>query len=441
MNKIFILLLLLISCNNIAQTKTDIEVLKKAYSAKDEHVFLANFPHNFEEFKATFGWDDKADKPNPLYSGANKYIEYFFQLASQAKYESYKSQLIDIAVNGTWQADAIGYFQLKLHNITETDKSFVSLLKKLDKKRAESFWRFYFDKEQLAYSPKLESVLDEPMKAQSMAVFTSIQKERHVDRLPVVYEIFDKDGYSNLRKEKSASSAVLEEVKSGESISVLNKTGDWWFIQTGSGSKGYMHKSRIRLKKKGSMDGANTINPNKPSAQCVFSDAASKFSYQIIATKFRDGGKVPSEVKITISDQKNKDQESAVIFKPEYWMKSDCSSISYLGKTKTNEGIENYHQFIVADYNFDGLEDFAILNYEGSNAGPQYVFFLQNNNKQFKKEDVFPLQGSFFPKSIDPKNKNLTISGPVGCCKINTTIYQLKPDSQWKMISSVEKKM
>lgn len=123
------------------------------------------------------------------------------------------------------------------------------------------------------------------------------------------------------------------------------------------------------------------------------------------------------------------------------WQKNNQTTDWILGKTKTNEGIENYHQFIVADYNFNGLEDFAILNYEASNAGPQYAFFLQNNKKQFKKQDAFPLQGSFFPKIIDPENKTLTISGPVGCCKINTTIYHLKPDNQWKMISSVEKKM
>jgi hypothetical protein len=445
MNKIFILILLFISCNNIAHTKTNPGTLKKAYLAKDEKVFLENFPGKFKDFKAIFGWDDKVNGPNPLYTGANEYVDYFFQLASQEKYVSYKNKIVDIALNGIWEADAVGYFQVKLHDITETDKDFVLLLKKLKKKDADSFWRFYFDKEQSIYSPKLESVLDESMKAQSMLVFKKIQGERRIenttDHVLVDYEIFDKDGYSNLRKEKNATSAVIEEVKNGESVLVLNRTGDWWYIQTKSEKKGYIHKSRIRIKKAGNVARSNAVDINKPSVQCVFKDLSSKFNFKITATKFRDGGKIPSELTISISDKKNTSQRSDVIFKPEYWIRNNCSSTSYLNKALINEGIEKYNKFIVADYNFDGLEDFAIVNYEGSNAGPQYAFFFQDNKGQFKKDDAFPLQGSFFPKNIDFKNRTLTICGPVGCCKISTTVYQLKANRQWKMISSSKKKM
>ncbi len=61
-----------------------------------------------------------------------------------------------------------------------------------------------------------------------------------------IYIISDPDGYTNLRKNKNTSSEILQKIKSGEKIDVLDQTGDWWFIQTKDGKKGYVHKSRIK---------------------------------------------------------------------------------------------------------------------------------------------------------------------------------------------------
>lgn len=57
--------------------------------------------------------------------------------------------------------------------------------------------------------------------------------------------IQDPDGYTNLRKEKSSSSEVLQKIKSGESILILDDIGDWWQVKTKEGKTGYVHKSRI----------------------------------------------------------------------------------------------------------------------------------------------------------------------------------------------------
>lgn len=63
-----------------------------------------------------------------------------------------------------------------------------------------------------------------------------------------IYIIQDSDGYTNLRKEKNSSSAVIEKVKSGEKIEVVDGSGDWWLVITNSGNKGYIHKSKIKSK-------------------------------------------------------------------------------------------------------------------------------------------------------------------------------------------------
>lgn len=58
--------------------------------------------------------------------------------------------------------------------------------------------------------------------------------------------IEDPDGYTNLRKEKNTVSDVLQKIKSGEYIDVLDNTGDWFLVKTKEGKKGYVHKSRIK---------------------------------------------------------------------------------------------------------------------------------------------------------------------------------------------------
>lgn len=258
----------------------------------------------------------------------------------------------------------------------------------------------------------------------TVLAYTAAAQQKTQRSKPVGYEVFDQDGYSNLRKEKSTSSAVIEKLKTGEKIEILDQNSDWWFVKTSSGRTGYLHKSRIR----------NVILN-------VFDQVSSKFTFSITARKFRENSKVASEVNVYIGDKKNPDQVVHLIFTPEYWMKNDLTAVSYLNKTAISEGVEHYHGFIVADYNFDGLEDFAVLNYEGGNGGPLYAYFLQDRQGHFSREPAFPLQEGVFPKKIDPKTKTLTISGPVGCCSINTAVYQLKANNKWTMISSKQEKM
>lgn len=57
--------------------------------------------------------------------------------------------------------------------------------------------------------------------------------------------IQDLDGYTNLRKEKSSSPPIIEKIKSGENIEILDNSGDWWLIVTHKGNTGFVHKSKI----------------------------------------------------------------------------------------------------------------------------------------------------------------------------------------------------
>lgn len=255
MNRIYILLLLLlVSCSNKAQDNFDLPKLKKAYLEKNDSKFIESFPGNFKNFKSVFGWNDKLDKPNALYDEANDYIDYFFKLISEPKYNNYKIKVIDIAIDGKWEADGVNYFHKKLQTITESDKEFVLLLNALDENKINSFWKFYFDKENLKYSQKLNLILDQSMRNKSMLVFEKINKEKDQDPENIAkneqtqFEIFDKDGYTNLRADKNSPSKIIDKVVSGESIEILGSVGAWWHIKTKTNKIGYVHKSRIRAK-------------------------------------------------------------------------------------------------------------------------------------------------------------------------------------------------
>jgi len=55
----------------------------------------------------------------------------------------------------------------------------------------------------------------------------------------------DPDGYTNLRKEKSSTSFILEKVKTGELVEVIKQSGDWYLVKTKSGNEGYIFKTKI----------------------------------------------------------------------------------------------------------------------------------------------------------------------------------------------------
>ena len=62
----------------------------------------------------------------------------------------------------------------------------------------------------------------------------------------IIYFIQDPDGYTNLRKEKNISSEVIQKIKTGALIEVLDNSGDWFLVKTQEGYTGYVHKSRIK---------------------------------------------------------------------------------------------------------------------------------------------------------------------------------------------------
>jgi len=165
------------------------------------------------------------------------------------------------------------------------------------------------------------------------------------------------------------------------------------------------------------------------------------FSFKLLK---KDGDNRPREI-ITEITLNNKISQT-ITYKPNFWQVAEepfeVSQINYFqNNTAIKEGVENFHDFIIGDYNFDGLEDFAILYDSGGNGGPSYAYYFQNNNEEFYLDQDFLLNQGSFPKKIDHINHTLTTIVPIGCCKTSTTIFQLDKNNGWNVISQKEEDM
>jgi hypothetical protein len=69
------------------------------------------------------------------------------------------------------------------------------------------------------------------------------------EALTIPAQINDPDGFTNIRAEASASSKVIGRIEAGDIFYTDVQQGDWWLVRTKHDSIGYMHRSRIVLKR------------------------------------------------------------------------------------------------------------------------------------------------------------------------------------------------
>jgi hypothetical protein len=91
--------------------------------------------------------------------------------------------------------------------------------------------------------------------------------------------------------------------------------------------------------------------------------------------------------------------------------------------------------FIVADFNFDGLEDFAIKSDPGGNGGPLYEYFLQAKDRKFYKSLYLSETVEFFPIEINSTKKTITTLVHANAYQKNRQIFKYNQKAKnWKRI-------
>ncbi len=119
---------------------------------------------------------------------------------------------------------------------------------------------------------------------------------------------------------------------------------------------------------------------------------------------------------------------------------------SYItGKDTTGLGVGNldldHGDIVIADLNFDGREDIALLRDWGKGRGYCYNYYIQNNNQHFELDTFLTDSMRLFPRKINVKNKTLTTVVELGTCGyafIKHIYMQRTKENKWQEISRTE---
>lgn len=145
---------------------------------------------------------------------------------------------------------------------------------------------------------------------------------------------------------------------------------------------------------------------------------------------------------ITIKEKESNKTKETIKFSSSYFFDKvfkDCKSVrSY--QTHFNDTINvvdnDFGDLIVADFNFDGLDDIAVIKDSGGNGGPIYNFYAQGTNGRFCLDNFLSDQMKFFPMKINSQDKTLVTYVHAGVHKLSEMIYSYNSQTNsWMRIS------
>ncbi|RZK32962.1 MAG: hypothetical protein EOO57_14255, partial [Hymenobacter sp.] len=106
---------------------------------------------------------------------------------------------------------------------------------------------------------------------------------------------------------------------------------------------------------------------------------------------------------VTIGDKLHRRPPQAIRFTATHLFStaySNCGAVrSYSSGQNQQVAVEDndYGDLVVADFNFDGRDDFATKLDSGGNGGPLYSFYLQKPSGQFELSTFLTEEMQFFP--------------------------------------------
>ena len=116
-----------------------------------------------------------------------------------------------------------------------------------------------------------------------------------------------------------------------------------------------------------------------------------------------------------------------------------CNTVrSYTTGTGQDADIKDYDygDLIVADFNFDGREDFAAKIDQGGNGGPFYRFYIQQPTGQFRLSRYLTDNVEHFPSKFDSVHKILTVLTHADSMAEGETTYKLNSQTgRWRRVS------
>lgn len=175
---------------------------------------------------------------------------------------------------------------------------------------------------------------------------------------------------------------------------------------------------------------------------CVAKDLSDVFDFNIRLLSKDKNNLGSAKIIIEIFDKRKALKTQTINLESESILKSEsfknCNNCKSYGSDKYLVSDENdFGDFIVADFNFDGKQDIAVKREEGGNGGPVYNFYIQSENQQFLLDDYLSNEMSYFPNYIDRKKKTLRVSVRVDTLTNQNITYSYK-DKTWSIIERIK---
>lgn len=178
--------------------------------------------------------------------------------------------------------------------------------------------------------------------------------------------------------------------------------------------------------------------------QCDHNDLSAQFDVNVDFVRLTDSieQRDSSIVKLLLTDKtSHAPLDSLTVTSLFYYgdIFSHCDNTrSYTTHYNTGrEVVDNYYgDIIVADLNFDQLDDIAVINDAGLTSGSLYTYFLQTPDKKFVCDRYLTDSIAYFPDVIDPVQRQLVTRTPAGVCCLDVHTYRLAPAGrQWTQVS------
>ncbi|MBU2558914.1 MAG: hypothetical protein KJ578_14145 [Bacteroidetes bacterium] len=144
------------SCSKIVEVANEIGVEQNPEKLNQlEEDFFSLFPKTFEELVSCYGYTDiplsdtvglkSTVHFSPLYYQAEAHIDIYYSLKNIST-KRLIHRIVDISMNGHWQADAVNIFKHGYRTILKNNlEEFLIYLASFEYSEIESFWYFYFD--------------------------------------------------------------------------------------------------------------------------------------------------------------------------------------------------------------------------------------------------------------------------------------------------------
>jgi hypothetical protein len=149
---------------------------------------------------------------------------------------------------------------------------------------------------------------------------------------------------------------------------------------------------------------------------CVHADLSKLLLFKTELTRIKRDSMLDScQVRVVVVNKRSKQRVFTTTFTSNYLFTRTYSEQNAVRSYTTGVGHHreaddyDYGDLIVADFNFDGREDFAIKVDEGGNRGPFYSYFIQNGAGSFTLNRFLTERMVFFPNRMNKATQTLTL--------------------------------